>query len=174
MSIHHSMTLPPSPFSVLFVCTNNLCASPIAAALFRRRMDQNGKGTHAWRIESAGTWAKGGQPACQSAQQVMCSRGIDLKCHHSRIISEKLLAQFNLVLTMDEQQKTALGIEFPQYARRMYMLSEMAGQHQGFDISQDPDMQECELLVQLLNDCLALGEARMRDLACADGILLKK
>lgn len=44
--------------SVLFVCTANMCRSPMAMVLFRRRLDQAGLAS-GWRVESAGAWARG-------------------------------------------------------------------------------------------------------------------
>ena len=45
---------------VAFVCTGNLCRSPMAEALLRARADEQGA---ALRISSSGTWAVDGEPA---------------------------------------------------------------------------------------------------------------
>jgi protein-tyrosine-phosphatase len=37
-----------------------------------------------------------------------------------------MLRQFNLILTMERGQKEALRAEFPEVARRVYLLGEMA------------------------------------------------
>lgn len=44
----------PQPFSVCFVCTGNICRSPIAESVFRARVDEAGLGGLV-RVESAGT-----------------------------------------------------------------------------------------------------------------------
>ena len=61
--------------SVLFVCTAKVCRSPMAEGLFRARL---GEDAGRWRVESAGTWARNGDPAASRAQLVLQERGIDL------------------------------------------------------------------------------------------------
>lgn len=80
-----------------------------------------------WRIESAGTWAAAGEPAAQKTQQVLKARGIDLSAHRSRLVDREMLQSFNLILTMEQGHKEALRVEFPEIAKRVYLLSEMAG-----------------------------------------------
>jgi len=43
------------------------------------------------------------------------------------MVTRELLQSFNLILTMEEGQKEALQIEFPELAHRVYLLSEMIG-----------------------------------------------
>lgn len=80
-----------------------------------------------WQVESAGTWTTPGQPAAPEARQVLSEKGIDLSSHRSREVSELLLNQFNLTLTMELGQKDALQLEFPFYKNQIYLLSEMTG-----------------------------------------------
>jgi protein-tyrosine-phosphatase len=118
--------------SVIFICTANICRSPIAEALFRAAL---GKTQKDWRIESAGTWAPDGEPAAEKAQHILRARGIELSRHRSRSVNRGLLNQFNLILTMERGHKEALRAEFPELAGRTYLLSEMVDQI--YDI-QDP------------------------------------
>jgi protein-tyrosine-phosphatase len=88
---------------------------------------QKVEGTPGWRIESAGTWSIEGQPAARDSQVVLRERGIDISGHRSRPVSRELLSQFNLILTMESGHKEALRVEFPEYADRVHLLSEMIG-----------------------------------------------
>ena len=110
--------------SVLFVCTANICRSPMGEALLKSVLGPSGK---EWRIESAGTWAPEGAPAAEKAQQVLWKKGIDLTLHRSRSVTREMLEQFNLILTMERGHKEALRVEFPRLAQRIFLLSEMAG-----------------------------------------------
>ncbi|HEX7973596.1 MAG TPA: hypothetical protein VF498_04235 [Anaerolineales bacterium] len=110
--------------SVLFVCTANICRSPIAMALWREKLGSAAKG---WRIESAGTWAMEGERAASRAQTVLLERGIDLSAHRSRSVTREMLRNFTLILTMEHGHKEALRAEFPEFASRIYLLHEMVG-----------------------------------------------
>ena len=118
--------------SVLFVCTANICRSPMAMAIWQSKVadDQN-----SWVVESAGTWALVGEPAAPNTQDVLRDLGLDVSAHRARSVSSELLGQFNLILTTERGQKEALHAEFPQVRERVYLLSEMIGEE--FDI-RDP------------------------------------
>ncbi len=118
--------------SVLFVCTANICRSPMAEALFRNIVCETFP-KEKWRIESAGTWANNGQPASENAQLVMQQRGLEISHHRSRRITEDMLADFDLILTMSKGHKETLILEFPAVAKRVYLLSEMVGKDYDID-----------------------------------------
>jgi protein-tyrosine-phosphatase len=151
--------------SVLFVCTANICRSPMAAALLRAKVAAESAD---WRIESAGTWAREGSPAATRTLLVMKERGLDISDHGSRSVSRELLKSFNLILTMEHGQKEAMQIEFPEVARRIYLLSEMIGQR--FEIADpmggfDEDFQAT---AKEIDDLLDRGLQRIRQLASDD------
>jgi protein-tyrosine phosphatase len=112
--------------SILFVCTANICRSPMAAALFLESVKNWPEG-QLWRVESAGIWAQNGQPACAGAKAAMRSRGLNISRHRSRVVTAEMLESFSLILTMEKSQQEAIRVEFPGVARRVYLLSEMAG-----------------------------------------------
>ena len=111
--------------SVLFVCTANICRSPMAMALFRSKVEQQ---PGEWRVESAGNWALEGEPAAYKSRLVLAERGLDVSEHRARSVNKELLGSFNLILTMEKGHKEAIQVEFPDVADRLYMLSEMIDQ----------------------------------------------
>lgn len=81
-----------------------------------------------WQVDSAGTWGLEGDPAAVGSLAVMNSIGIDISDHRARRVDSELLNSYDLILTMERGHKEALCMEFPKYSRRIYMLSEMAGE----------------------------------------------
>lgn len=112
--------------AVLFVCTANICRSPMAMGLFREKVKLDSV-MSTWRIESAGTWARDGQRPFDLSVQVMARRGIDIEKHRSRRVTASLLKQFDLVLTMEEEHRDYILGNFPEANGRVFLLSSMAG-----------------------------------------------
>ena len=108
--------------SVLFVCSANICRSPMAMGLLRGKLQDE---ADSWRIESAGVWALPEYPAATNTLYVLEERGVNLADHRSRQIDRQLIKQFNLILTMEVDQKEALRIAFPEYSGRIFLLTEM-------------------------------------------------
>lgn len=142
--------------SILFVCTGNLCRSPMAMALLRRRLSGSPEFWE-WRIESAGTWANEGDRVPSKVQAVMQERRADLSEHRARRVTAQLLHQFTLILVMSRGQREALRVEFPEIAGRIFLLSELAGED--YDIADpiDGPIAEVRLAAREIDQLLGLG-----------------
>jgi protein-tyrosine-phosphatase len=114
--------------AVLFICTANISRSPMAVGLFHLILLENGVNPRFWRIESAGTWAPKGRPASAEAIATLAARGLHIEAHRSRVVSEKVLSGFPLVLTMEPGQKEALLVEFRWLKGKVFTLAEIAGE----------------------------------------------
>ncbi len=119
--------------NVLFICTANICRSPMAMAIFRHKLNESEYKD--WKVASAGTWARPGHPAPEFGRRLMSSIGMDISRHRSRVVTAELLDGADLILTMEQGHKEALRAEFPGAARRVFLLTEMVGYEQSI---QDP------------------------------------
>ncbi|OGO12861.1 MAG: hypothetical protein A2Y53_07365 [Chloroflexi bacterium RBG_16_47_49] len=112
--------------SILIVCTANICRSPMAEAILKRLVSER-PDAEQWFIRSAGTWAVEGFHAASLSQYTMQMMGMDISSHQSQPVTLELIEQFDLILTMENDQKEGMVAQFGQYADRIFMLSEMVG-----------------------------------------------
>ncbi|HEX9074262.1 MAG TPA: low molecular weight protein arginine phosphatase [Anaerolineae bacterium] len=113
-------------YTVLFVCTGNVCRSPMAAALFNRRARRAGEHDQ-FTARSMGTWSVDGQPASGFAINMMAERGLDLRTHRARTLTRQDLATADLVIVMTRGHRDALGAEFPEFRNKLHLMSELSG-----------------------------------------------
>jgi protein-tyrosine phosphatase len=154
--------------ALLFVCTANLCRSPMAEQLARALLVQAGLAD--WQVTSAGTWTRDGLCPDRLTQQVICELEGDLARHRSRLLREADIASADLVLVMEANQREALQAEFPAHAAKVHLLSALAGQT--FDIV-DPsggNLDEYRRVAGQLRDLLTYGLARIPALAQEGGL----
>jgi len=110
---------------VLFVCAANMCRSPMAEGLMRRKLEREGRAGEICAA-SAGVRAMDGSLATTNAIAIMAERGIDITGHRSRALTRQLVEDAALILTMEKDHADVIKARFPQHARRVYLLSEMA------------------------------------------------
>ncbi len=117
-----------------------------------------------FRAESAGVWTADGRPATEAAVIVLSNRGIDISRHRSRLITEEMVRNVALILTMTRSHAEAIRAEFPAYRNKVYLLSEMIGAK--FDI-EDPvggTLQQHEMTVQDIENLIERGFPRIMQL----------
>jgi protein-tyrosine-phosphatase len=114
--------------TILFACTANICRSPMAAAIMRRRLSELGLDDQI-AVQSAGVWADDGHSASANAILTLAGRGMDLSEHRSRLLTPALLAQATIVLVMEEAHRRSLFYLAPQHLGKVYLLTEMSGGH---------------------------------------------
>lgn len=152
---------------LLFVCTANLCRSPMAEQLARPLLTQGSLAD--WQVASAGTWTRDGLQPDRATQQVVRELGGDLSRHRSRLLREANIASADVVLVMEANQREALQAEFPAHAAKVHLLSALAGQT--FDIV-DPSGEDIEAYRRVagqIRDLLTYGLACLPTLADQGG-----
>ncbi len=95
---------------ILFVCSGNICRSPMAEEYARQRASQCGM-SHLV-VESAGTLGIEGASASAEAVQAMAELGFDLSSHRSRGLRSEDLRTADLVLAMDHRHLEEIARRF--------------------------------------------------------------
>jgi protein-tyrosine phosphatase len=119
---------------ILIVCTGNVCRSPLAAAMLRQKLGQQGRDDI--EVLSAGTSAAHGEPASEGSYLVALEHGVDLSAHAARLLTEEEIETADLILGMSEhhvQRAGELGA-----GNRAWLLGRYAGVRGPEAIVEDP------------------------------------
>jgi len=111
------------PLRVLFVCTGNICRSPIAHGLLADRSAIEGGG--AMEVRSAGTWGRNGSRATPEAVSAAAEHGIDIDAHRASRFTAELASRADLILTMTTEQAREVLEEAPDARSRTFTLKEL-------------------------------------------------
>ncbi len=106
--------------SVLFVCTGNICRSPIAEGLFRRLVGNRRN----IEIASAGVHAVRGQPPSLYAVQVAEEAGADISQLRSQPLTASLVEHATHIFAMTGAHLETIQMLFPQGAEKSFLLRE--------------------------------------------------
>ena len=85
---------------ILFVCTGNICRSPMAAGMLRAGLRETGLSSTC-TVESAGIHAVVGAPATARAIKVAASYRADISAHQARAFDTQDFQHFELIIAMD-------------------------------------------------------------------------
>src|SRR2546422_44398 len=106
--------------TILFVCTGNVCRSPMAEGIFRQAVQ--GRGTY--RVFSAGLGAMEGQPPSAYAVQAVKELGIDISNQRSRMLTPDLVQQADYIFGMTHSHIDTVMLLYPQAAEKTFLLRE--------------------------------------------------
>jgi len=110
--------------TLLFVCTGNICRSPMAAAV---AADVAKRHNLELEIESAGTGAFPGDPATDRAREVLASLGLSLDAHRSRPVDVNMIGRATLVVCATGRHRDSLSAMFPSAADKIRSYDELTG-----------------------------------------------
>ena len=111
----------------LFVCTGNICRSPMAEGLFRHAT----QGRNDYRAVSAGLGAADGLPPSTYSVQAMKELGMDISRLRSQMLTADLVRRADYILGMTHSHVDTITLLYPQAAEKTFLLRE-------FDETLDP------------------------------------
>src|SRR5258708_4118773 len=106
--------------NVLFVCTGNVCRSPMAQGLFADLV----RGRRDIEVTSAGIGAVGGQPPSQNSVEVMAELGIDIVNIRSKPLMAELVRKADFIFVMTYGHLDSMLLLFPSAAEKTFLLRE--------------------------------------------------
>jgi protein-tyrosine phosphatase len=141
--------------SILFVCTANICRSPMAEGVLRKmlaeagmesRFDVDSVGTHDYHV---------GEPPFAMAVETARRRGYDIKHLVARRISSDDFDRFDAILAMDRANVASLKTIAPTRCKqKIELLLEYGDAHYGKEIP-DPyggEAKDFERALDLIED----------------------
>lgn len=109
-------------FTVLYVCTGNVCRSPMAELLFRGWADQGADVI----VSSAGTEAMEGHGIDRSSASALGQLGIDPSLHRARQFEPWMATDADLILTAAREHRDAIISALPTLYKRTFTMKEFA------------------------------------------------
>lgn len=122
------------PFTILTVCTGNICRSPLTEGLLRMVL----AGLPV-RVHSAGTAALIGDPMTEQNQIIARELGVtDEAEHRARQLSADHLSDSDLVLALTRDHRRQIVELLPRASRKVFTLREFARLAAAFDFGETP------------------------------------
>jgi RpiB/LacA/LacB family sugar-phosphate isomerase len=106
--------------TVLFICTGNVCRSPMAEGLFRHAVAGRGD----FRVLSAGLGAVNGQPPTPHSTTAMREIGLDISRQRSRMLTGDLIRQADFIFGMTHNHVDSIVLLYPTAAEKTFLVRE--------------------------------------------------
>ena len=105
---------------VLFVCTANICRSFMAERIFRKRLKENSHSDI--EVSSASLFDMEGAPADPGAVDILEEKGFDGYGHKSKLLTEDMVAETDMILVMDQQHRKTIIENYPDAKGKVFLL----------------------------------------------------
>lgn len=110
---------------ITFVCTANICRSPMAEKLFNFLASERKLNV---RADSCGL-IEGGHMISAGSLQMLLKKGIlEAQSHISKQITPQIVSESWLMLTMEERQRDFIRSKEPHFAHKIFTINEIMGE----------------------------------------------
>jgi protein-tyrosine-phosphatase len=106
--------------TILFVCTANINRSFMAERILRGELKKHGK-QHI-HVSSASLVDMKGGPADPVAAKLLTASGYDNADHQSRLLTEEMVAQADLILVMEDNHRKLILEQYPPAESKVRLL----------------------------------------------------
>lgn len=104
--------------NILVICLGNICRSPMAEGLLKQRYPDKNISSAGLREITVG-WS-----ADPFSIRVMKENDIDISRHRARLLTNDLLKNVDLVITMEKEQSDIVKYSFPNFRGKIVRIGE--------------------------------------------------
>lgn len=105
---------------ILFVCSANICRSFMAERIFRKMSEKSGRSDIS--VSSASLFDMKGAPSDPTAANLLVEKGFDGLSHKSRLLTEEIAAETDMILVMEQQHRYMIIKKYPDAAGKTFLL----------------------------------------------------
>ncbi|NDC49686.1 MAG: hypothetical protein EBZ61_11525 [Micrococcales bacterium] len=117
------MAVAKTSFNVVFVCTGNICRSPMAEQMLK---EQAAKKKLPITVTSAGVMAMTGEAMTPQSAEAMKARGYKPLAHKAKDLTPEILERADLVITMTLDHRSELARMLPKASKYSFTFDEFA------------------------------------------------
>jgi protein-tyrosine-phosphatase len=114
---------PPKKFQIVFVCSGNICRSPMAEGILKRILSRT-KYKHLVEVKSAGTLNIENAPAAIEAIEIARQYDVPLDNHRSRALSREILSGADLVFCLALNHLEYINSNYPEFRECVFLLKQ--------------------------------------------------
>ncbi|PAD35570.1 hypothetical protein CHI12_12330 [Terribacillus saccharophilus] len=145
--------------NVLFISLGNICRSPMAEAIFRKRIEEASLSEFV-TVDSAGIghWHEG-KEMHPSARELLGQKGISIVNHQAKQILAEHLEAYDYIIVMDQLNLQDISAIAPAHTSRYQLFSDLLPERAGEDVDDPFFTDEFEAVYEMLEaGCAELCE----------------